>query len=257
MPSRRCCSSPTAPPISRYPGRFSNIPMVPDAAIPTVAMAGVIPTTTSVAAAALAATNPTKPPTTPNGVRVSAKSRFRLFRATTDSPPCFVLRRFEPGSAGPPASSLPMQPQWRPAVKGRAAHGVDRHEPCSSRTPTSGGFGGSHAAHTMCAPMWSKSADSRSWSPSPKGTRDSDLFSGSGSLALGAAHRPRPIEVCRSQGTEKRRRRRMEDGTGPLITFSLAGVPGLEPRTTVPETAVLPITPYPKAGSEPRAEKQV
>ena len=25
-----------------------------------------------------------------------------------------------------------------------------------------------------------------------------------------------------------------------------AGVPGLEPRTKVPETSVLPITPYPK-----------
>ena len=29
------------------------------------------------------------------------------------------------------------------------------------------------------------------------------------------------------------------------ISVKLAGVPGLEPRTTVPETAVLPITPYP------------
>ena len=34
--------------------------------------------------------------------------------------------------------------------------------------------------------------------------------------------------------------------------FRMAGVPGLEPRTKVPETSVLPITPYPKAvGASP------
>lgn len=38
----------------------------------------------------------------------------------------------------------------------------------------------------------------------------------------------------------------------------VAGVPGLEPRTTVPETAVLPITPYPKGfGPRPGHEKQL
>lgn len=37
-----------------------------------------------------------------------------------------------------------------------------------------------------------------------------------------------------------------------------AGIPGLEPRTTVPETAVLPITPYPKElpGSPPLTSSQ-
>ena len=34
----------------------------------------------------------------------------------------------------------------------------------------------------------------------------------------------------------------------------MAGVPGLEPRTTEPESAVLPITPYPNARSEDRAD---
>ena len=62
------------------------MPMVPDAAIPAVAIAGVTPTTTSVAAAALAATSPMRPPMTPSGVRVSAKSRVRLFRTTMSHP---------------------------------------------------------------------------------------------------------------------------------------------------------------------------
>ena len=31
-----------------------------------------------------------------------------------------------------------------------------------------------------------------------------------------------------------------------LLSYTCAGVPGLEPRTTEPESAVLPITPYPK-----------
>jgi site-specific DNA recombinase len=50
---------------------------------------------------------------------------------------------------------------------------------------------------------------------------------------------------------------------GPLARFllmrglskpTLAGVPGLEPRTTVPETAVLPITPYPNDRDRSRAD---
>ena len=36
-----------------------------------------------------------------------------------------------------------------------------------------------------------------------------------------------------------------------------AGVPGLEPRTTVPETAVLPITPYPNGLFAKRARQTV
>lgn len=44
-----------------------------------------------------------------------------------------------------------------------------------------------------------------------------------------------------------RRSRQREQPPGcPGGCSSSAGVPGLEPRTTVPETAVLPITPYPK-----------
>ncbi|CCH80493.1 hypothetical protein BN12_970004 [Nostocoides japonicum T1-X7] len=35
----------------------------------------------------------------------------------------------------------------------------------------------------------------------------------------------------------------------------MAGVPGLEPRTTEPESAVLPITPYPKGVSWPLRPK--
>src|SRR5664279_4922755 len=35
------------------------------------------------------------------------------------------------------------------------------------------------------------------------------------------------------------------NGTLPKVGIYIAGVPGLEPRMAVPETAVLPITPYP------------
>ena len=38
----------------------------------------------------------------------------------------------------------------------------------------------------------------------------------------------------------------VNDETRGIPRVSLAGVPGLEPRTTEPESAVLPITPYPK-----------
>src|SRR5690606_29261532 len=41
-----------------------------------------------------------------------------------------------------------------------------------------------------------------------------------------------------------RRTRPLYDGA-VLIRWSSAGIPGLEPRMTVPETVVLPITPYP------------
>ena len=34
-----------------------------------------------------------------------------------------------------------------------------------------------------------------------------------------------------------------------FLFFFFAGVPGLEPRLTEPESAGLPITPYPKIGS--------
>ena len=45
----------------------------------------------------------------------------------------------------------------------------------------------------------------------------------------------------------------------PVIRgFRLAGVPGLEPRTTEPESAVLPITPYPNGQEQkPRADMQL
>ena len=45
--------------------------------------------------------------------------------------------------------------------------------------------------------------------------------------------------------------RPLDDGA-LVLTFSktfFAGVPGLEPRLTEPESAGLPITPYPKVGS--------
>ena len=53
--------------------------MLPDAAMPTVAIAGVTPATMSMATPTLAAMRPKKPPMTPSGVRVSRKSRFRMF----------------------------------------------------------------------------------------------------------------------------------------------------------------------------------
>ncbi|VXB09471.1 hypothetical protein PSCLAVI8L_120017 [Pseudoclavibacter sp. 8L] len=37
-----------------------------------------------------------------------------------------------------------------------------------------------------------------------------------------------------------------------FVVFTLAGVPGLEPRTKVPETSVLPITPYPTGTEAPQ-----
>ena len=60
-------------------------------------------------------------------------------------------------------------------------------------------------------------------------------FSRSGGSPLGdrAVPRNRPAEREQPPGD-------------PGGCSSSAGVPGLEPRTTVPETAVLPITPYPK-----------
>ncbi len=53
------------------------------------------------------------------------------------------------------------------------------------------------------------------------------------------------VDAQRAAGAAHRERERPPTSVGGRFTM-VAGVPGLEPRTTVPETAVLPITPYPK-----------
>lgn len=70
---------------------------------------------------------------------------------------------------------------------------------------------------------------------------------------------PLCAHTARTRGAGPRASRRRRRGWSPRSFhrpnekpplsggFLVAGVPGLEPRTTVPETAVLPITPYPKA----------
>ena len=54
-------------------------------------------------------------------------------------------------------------------------------------------------------------------------------------------HKPKPPPAKPPRGATERSARK------PAFETNMAGVPGLEPRTTEPETAVLPITPYPKA----------
>src|SRR5690349_12497807 len=64
--------------------------------------------------------------------------------------------------------------------------------------------------------------------------------------------RARPLHNGAVSGTERTRHEKKpyrEGGISPnrtTLPWTRAGVPGLEPRMTEPETVVLPITPYPK-----------
>ncbi len=60
-----------------------------------------------------------------------------------------------------------------------------------------------------------------------------------------------------TSGSGKNKNRGSSSTGRGLSNYYVAGVPGLEPRITVPETVVLPITPYPMAGSRSAGRRQL
>src|SRR3954469_8733258 len=93
--------------------------------------------------------------------------------------------------------------------------------------------------------------------PAQQGPRDDESPRPSGPGALGRAYPRRDSnpryrrERAASWAARRRGRAVVREEPG-----FLAGVPGLEPRLTEPESVGLPITPYPKGDAAPRGARE-